>query len=113
MLHYRLAGTQSAQCRMLPLRRLLAFCSHKRFIASLFPPDPRMVRWVEALRVHDALMGGVSITTITEELFGAEFLDLDTRRGSTSLKSRTRRLIREARSMAAGGYRSLMRKGHS
>ncbi len=113
MLHYRLAGTHSAQPRMLPLRRLLALCSHKRFIGSLFPPDPRMMRWVEALRVHDALADGASITTITAELFGAESLDLDTRRGSDSLKSRTRRLIREARSMAAGGYRSLIRRGHS
>ncbi|WP_395336781.1 DNA -binding domain-containing protein [Novosphingobium sp. BL-8H] len=98
---------------MLPLRRLLALCSHKRFIASLFPPDPRMRRWIDALRVHDALVGGASITTITAELFGAELLDLDTRRGSASLKSRTRRLIREARSMAAGGYRLLMRRGQS
>jgi len=111
LLHYRLAGTASLRPRMLPLRRLLALCTHRRFVQSLFPPDPRVERWIETLRVHDAVADGASISEIVEVLFGTERVRQDEARGSDSLKSRVRRMARDARSLAAGGYRLLMRGG--
>lgn len=113
VLHYRLAGTNSLRPRMLPLRRLLALCSQKRFVSSLFPPDPRMERFTSVLRVHDAIEAGASIADMEQAFFGAERAAHDSERGSDSLKSRIRRLVREARTMAAGEYRSLLRKNES
>lgn len=77
---------------------------------SLFPPDPRMERFVDALRVHDALTDGASAAQIVEAFYGAERAMQDVDCGSNSLKSRIRRLVREARAMAAGKYRSLLGK---
>lgn len=110
VLHYRLAGTHSLAPRLLPLRRLLALCTHRRFVSSLFPPDPRIARWIETLRVRDAIAEGASVAEIAAVLFGAERVVQDEARGSDSLRSRVRRLSREARSLAAGGYRCLMQR---
>ncbi|EIZ78124.1 hypothetical protein WSK_3262 [Novosphingobium sp. Rr 2-17] len=111
VLHYRLAGTHTLRPRLLPLRRLLALCTHRRFVSSLFPPDPRMSRWIEALRVHDAVTQGASLHDIAGVLFGAQRIAADDARGSDSLRSRVRRLVREARALAAGDYRLLLQKG--
>lgn len=69
-----------------------------------------MERFADALRVHDALVDGASITQIAQAFYGAERLDGDTGGGSDSLKSRIRRLVREARAMAAGDYRLMLGK---
>lgn len=111
VLHYRLAGIGSLRPRVLPLRRLLALCTHRRFVSSLFPPDPRISRWVDVLRAHDAVRAGAGVQEIAEVIFGRERVERDADRGSESVRSRARRLVREARSMAAGGYRKLMRQG--
>lgn len=75
-------------------------------MTSLFPPDPRMERFAAALRVADALADGASIAQMAEALYGTQWAGPNG--GSDSLKSRIRRLVRDARSMAAGEYRSLM-----
>jgi hypothetical protein len=110
VLHYRLSGVSTLRSRILPLRQLLALCTHRRFVMSLFPPDPRMERFVDALRVHDALSDGASAAQIVEAFYGSERAVQDADCGSNSLKSRIRRLVREARAMAAGKYRSLLGK---
>lgn len=110
LLHYRLRGLACAEQRLLPLRRLLDLCRHRRFARSLFPRDPRIDRWVDVLRVHDALSGGASQREIGAALFGHERVHRDWSEGSDSLRSRVRRLVREARDMARGGYRQLMRR---
>lgn len=104
-LEFKLGGVTYLRARILPLRRLLALCTHRRFVTSLFPPDPRMERFASALRVHDALAQGASIAQMAEVFYGAAWDN-----GSDSLKSRIRRLVREARALAAGDYRSLMSK---
>jgi len=108
-LRYRLEGIAALRPRVLPLRRLLALCTHRRFVASLFPPDPKMPRLIEMLRVHDGIVAGASLGDLAEALYGAGVHDADGARRSDSLRSRVRRLAREARAMAAGGYRRLMR----
>jgi hypothetical protein len=110
-LHYDLHGTVSAERRILPLRRFLHLCRYRRFSRALFPPDPRMKRLLAVLRVHDALAEGASQREIGAALFGEERIRHGWSDGSDSLRSRVRRLVREARAMAAGGYRLLMRRG--
>lgn len=110
LLHYRLRGLESAENRLLRLRQLLDLCRHRRFARTLFPRDPRIDRGLEMLRVHDALSAGASQREIAEALFGSERVREDWRDGSDSLRSRVRRLVREARDMARGGYRQLMRR---
>lgn len=111
LLHYRIRGLTSAEARLLPLRRFLDLCLHRRFARSLFPRDPRIDRWIDMLRVHDALGESASQREIGEALFGDERVRRDWSEGSDSLRSRVRRLVRDARAMARGGYRLLMRRG--
>lgn len=112
VLDYLLRGVRSAQPRLLTLRRLLGLCRHGRFSRSLFPADPRMPRLIAVLRVADALTTGASQREIATVLFGAEAVARDWNGRSDALRSRLRRLVREARTMAAGGYRQLLRSKH-
>ena len=107
--HYRLYGRQSAETRIFPLRRFLFLCRHRRFPATLFPSDPGIARAILTLRVFDALLDQASQGDIALGLFGAVATGADMIRGSDSVRSRVRRLIAEARRMAAGGYRMMMR----
>ena len=62
------------------------------------------------LRVHDAISQGASQREIGAALFGDEQAVRDWNDGSDSLRSRVRRLVREAGAMARGGYRQLMQR---
>ncbi|HEX4693599.1 MAG TPA: DUF2285 domain-containing protein [Sphingomonas sp.] len=108
VLHYELAGLASAAPKILPLRRLIDLCRTRRFAVSLYPADRRIERWIVALRVHDAIAAGASQSEIAHVLFGDDSSDAGRR--SDSLRSRVRRLAAEAKRMAAGGYRSLLRR---
>jgi len=110
LLQYRLQGLASAEPRLLSLRRLLDLCRHRRFARSLFPRDPRIDRGIDMLRVHDALAGGASQRDIGAALFGEDRVARDWNGVSDSLRSRVRRLVRDARLMARGGYRQLLRQ---
>ena len=109
-LHYRMHGLSSARNRLLPLRRFLGLCQHRRFGPSLFPREPQTRRWLEMLRVHDAVQDGASHREIAGALFGEARVDSDWNGNSDSLRSRVRRLVRDARAMASGGYRNLLRR---
>lgn len=109
VLHYRLAGVAGAESKLLPLRRLIYLCRHRRFARGLFPRDPRVARHLMALRVHDALAAGASQREIAAILFGGNPADWVHDDRSDSLRSRVRRLAREARRMADGGWRALLR----
>ena len=111
MLEYRLVGLASAQSSASALKRFLQLAIHRRFAASLFPPEPRMTRWLTLLRVSDALRAGASQREIGRTLFGDERVEQEWLGHSDSLRSRVRRLVRDARAMARGGYRVLLRKG--
>lgn len=111
ILHYRLSGTVSAERRIVPLRRLLDLCRQGRFTHALFPRERRMPRMLTVLRVHDALEDGASQREIGIALFGEEHVARDWNERSDSLRSRVRRLVREARATAQGGYRHFLRRG--
>jgi len=108
LLRYDVRGLRTAEVRLLPLRRLIDFCRRQRFARSLYPPDPRMDRSLLILRVHDALSAGASQREIAAALFGAGRVASDWADGSDSLRSRIRRLVRDARIMGRGGYRLLL-----
>lgn len=110
LLHYRILGLASAEARLLPLRRFLDLCRHRRFARSLFPRDPRIDRGIDILRVHDAIGQGASQREIGAALFGDERVRRDWGGDSDSLRSRVRRLVHDAHAMARGGYRQLMRR---
>lgn len=109
-LHYEVHGVASAEAKILPLRRLLDLYRKRRFSVELYPPDRRVVRWIVALRVHDALAAGASHSEIARVLFDDE-LERSTPSGwSDSVRSRVRRLVAEARRLAGGGYRALLNR---
>lgn len=109
VLHYLLHGTRRAGPKLMTLRRLMALCLDRRFPSALFPRDPRADRWVQMLRVHDAERVGASHREVAEILFGVERVGAEWSGPSDALRSRVRRLIGEARQLAAGGYRWLLR----
>lgn len=108
VLHYAIAGVRRAERRILPLRRFLHFCRHRRFAGALFPVDSRIERELAMLRVHDGLVAGASQRDIGIVLFGAGRVAEGWDGRSDSLRSRVRRLVVDARAMARGGYRSLL-----
>ncbi len=101
-------GTHSAEPKLRPLARLLDLCRRGCFAPTLFPREPKSARWIALLRVHDALAAGASGRDIAAELYGAQHLAASAGAGADSLRSRVRRLVREARAMARGGYRTLL-----
>lgn len=106
-LDYQLSGFASADAPLLTLRRLFALWRTGRFTRGLFPPDPRIARGIEALRVGDALAAGASYREIAVALFGEARVRAEWKGSSESMISRVRRRAAEARHMAAGGWREL------
>jgi len=110
LLQYVLTGFvgASTEACLVPLRRLAGLCRTGRFLPALFPRDPGLDRLVQELQVHDALAAGASQREIALHFFGKERIPADWRVASDSFRSRVRRLIRDARRMAGGGYRYLL-----
>lgn len=111
LLRYAVEGTVGldTEARIMPLRRLAGLLRTGRLLPALFPRERRVERMIEVLRVADALSTGASQREIAAGLFGSERVSSDWCGVSDSLRSRMRRLVREARRMAAGSYRGLMR----
>jgi hypothetical protein len=108
--HYMVDGIDRAAHSILPLRRWLHLCRHRRFSTALFPPDPIIMRQILLLRTNDALALGASYRDIAIGFFGVDRTRRDWNGRSDSLRSQIRRLVKDARSMAQGGYRSLLHR---
>ncbi|MGF7148939.1 hypothetical protein FHS96_002581 [Sphingomonas zeicaulis] len=89
------------------LDQLDALWRRGRFRAAFFLKEQRMPRWCRLLRVHDARASGASHRDIAIALFGPRMVRDSWGEGSDFLKSRVRRLVHDARQMAAGGWRLL------
>ena len=100
---------RDTDARFVPLRRRASLFRTGGFLPPLFPPDRRVERLIQVLRVDDALSAGASQRAIAEVLFGSERISTDWRIASDSLRSRVRRLVRDARRTAEGSYRKLFR----
>lgn len=105
---YRLSGFDALEPRLLTLRRLLALRRNARFSQALHHADRRGARWVMLLRAHDALVAGAAQREIAEHLLGREAAAPRWRIEASTLRSRSQRLVRQARHLAAGGYLALL-----
>jgi hypothetical protein len=107
-LTYQIDGTISARAKLLPLHRLLHLHRHRVFAPKLYPPVRSIGRALTVLRVHDALQAGASHREIARTLFGKDLVTAEWESGSDFLRSRTRRLVRNARRMMRGGFKTLL-----
>lgn len=112
LLRYRVSGVTSAESKLLSLRQFLGLCRHGQFASSLFPPERRVDRWLKLLRVHDALQAGASQREIGTVLFGQDLTRSGWYQDNDWVRSRVRRLVRDARTMMRGGYRLLLHRRH-
>ncbi len=106
---YLLAGVASAEAPLLTLRRLLALLRTGQFSRALHAREVRARRWVLALRAHDALAVGADQREIASVLLSREAGVPRWRSHASSIRSQVQRLVRNARRMAEGGYRQLLR----
>lgn len=107
-LEYVIAGFASAEGPLLTLCRLLAFWRTGRFSGALHPSEARARRLILLLRAYDALASGATQREIAAGLLGREAGEDRWRIMAPALRSRVQRLVRSARSMALGGYVSLL-----
>lgn len=110
LVRYHMEGIAAADRHLLALRRFLDLVRRDRFSGALYPHEGRTDRWIEVLRVHDAMRTGASHRDIGRVLFGADRVERDWDGPSDSLRSRVRRLARDAVAMARGAYRDLLHK---
>lgn len=107
-LHYQIHGTMSAEAKLLPLRRLLHLYRHGVFTPALYPPARSMDQALTVLRVHDAVQAGASHKEIARSIFGADLVAAEWNSDSDFLRSRTRRLVANARRMMRGRFKYLL-----
>ena len=88
--------------------KLASLCQHQRFMPVHFREDRRCARWIAALRVHDGLCAGASQREIAIALYGHKRVANDWYDDNDVMRASVRRLIRTARTLACGQYRSLM-----
>ncbi len=109
-LAYQLRGTDRLEIRLLALRRFAGFLRHGHMPIALFPAAGKARRWTEILRVLDAAALDSGHRSIAENLFGEVLVKRDWAGGSDYLRTRTHRLIHQARKLVDGGYIDLMRR---
>jgi hypothetical protein len=107
-LQYLLAGRTSAKAPLLALRRLLSLVEDESFSRTLHPREPKARRWILALRVHDALATGNGQREIAAGLLSDSAAEPRWRVNAASIRSQVQRLVRSARALALGGYRSFL-----
>lgn len=111
LLRYRLAGLAGVQAPLLVLHQLLVLWRTGDFSRALHPGERRAARWILFLRAGDAMAAGAGQREIASRLLGREAAQRRWRVEASSVRSRVQRLVREARRMAAGGYRELLAGG--
>lgn len=108
-LDFDLGGFAQLDAKLLTLRRLLALWRKGRFLRALFRPLAGLPHRLEALRVADALAAGASHRDIAMAFYGEQRVRGQWKGESDFLLSRIRRRSAEARRMAQGGYRLLLK----
>jgi hypothetical protein len=103
-LAYALDGFGALDAPLLTLRRLLALQRDHRFPVALFPRRSGGRRWVRLVAALDALAIDPRQRAVATALYGAPVVNADWVGRSDFLRSRVRRLIRQARQLAGGGY---------
>ncbi|HEX8215310.1 MAG TPA: DUF2285 domain-containing protein [Allosphingosinicella sp.] len=107
-LRYDLQGCASAEPGLLTLRLLIALCKTGAFPRTLYRDEPRAARWILQLRAHDALRDGCDQRVIASILLSRVAAEPQWRSRDPSVRSQVQRLVRDARSMADGGFVRLL-----
>jgi len=101
---WRIEGILDVAAQLNALAQLAALARSGRFARSLHRPERRARRWIEMLRVHDALAAGATNREIVAGLFGVHFSETPWRAGSgRSWRLRVQRLAAGARSCLSAG----------
>ena len=109
-LHYRLAGIEDVEAKLVTLRRLLALCRLGHFSRTLDTREARRSeKLILALRAYDLAAAGASQREVAAELLGGARVAADWRTESDSLRYRVLRLLRKAHVYVDGGYLKLLR----
>lgn len=109
-LHYCLSGTDQLETRLHALQRLAGVMRCHALRPALFAQNRKTARWWQVLRALDALTASPRHRAVAQAVFGEPLVARDWTGDSDYLRSRTHRLIRQARALAAGGYRQLLRR---
>lgn len=105
-----LLGIDGLAPPLLTLRRL-AGLSHRGVLPpALRPRSRRAARLAQMVQLLDGLRAGASQRDLAVALFGAGRVAAEWRGLSDHMRLKVRRLVREARRLAAGGYRALLRR---
>lgn len=104
-----LPGFWGISAQLLTLKRLGILARGGLLPTSLQPREKRASRWARMLQAHDGAVAGATHREIANTIFGAELVRSEWRGASDHLRLKVQRLLREARRLASGGYRSLLR----
>lgn len=107
-LRYRVEGLAAAEPVVLTVSRLLALWRTGRFAPSLHPAETRARRWILMLRAWDALAAGADQRRVAEQLLSRSAGEPRWRSREPSMRSQAQRLVRSARWLATGGFRSFL-----
>lgn len=105
-----LLGIDGLAPPVLTLRRLAGLSRQGVLPLALRPRSRRTARWVRMIQALDGLRAGASQRDLAVALFGADRVAAEWRGLSDHLRLKVRRLVREARRLAGGGYRALLRR---
>lgn len=111
--NFQLADTPQLDMQILALRRFAALRHHGHVPASLMPRPANLARRILLIRTLDALASSPHRRAVAIALFGEARVKAEWVGRSEHLKSRVRRLITDARRLAAGGYRDLFKPRHT
>lgn len=103
---WRIEGLHDIAAQLTALAQLSAFVRTGRFSRALHRPERRARRWIDVLRVHDALACGALHREIVAGLFEIDVSESYWRAGrGDSLRLRVHRLAAAARACLATGPR--------
>lgn len=104
-----LPGFWGISPQLLTLKRLGVLARRGRMPTSLQPNVRRAGRWTRMLQTLDGILAGGSHRDIADAIFGAATVRSEWRGASDHLRLKVQRLVREARRLADGGYRAILK----
>lgn len=106
-LRYLLDGHRLSN-RLAALQRWDRLCRTGTASPTSAATPSQAARWPLLVAALDAIADGSTLRQTANRLFGKERVVRDWHHESDYLKLRTRRLVTQARALAAGGYRALL-----
>lgn len=104
-----LPGIWGISPQLLTLKRLGELARQGRVPRSLRPREKRAWRWARMLQALDGMTVGATHRDIANAIFGTAVVRSEWRGASDHLRLKVQRLVREARRLAGGGYRAILK----